>query len=82
MTSDPESGAPPAIVNHRAMDFSGEGLSGPNLTSATARHDLAAIAAFIKDPKPPMPDLHPSPLDDAEVAAIAEYVRTLQGGQR
>jgi alcohol dehydrogenase (cytochrome c) len=60
----------------------GEGLSGPNLTSATARHDLAAIAAFIKDPKPPMPDLHPSPLDDAEVTAIAQYVRTLQGGQR
>jgi mono/diheme cytochrome c family protein len=56
----------------------GEGLSGPNLTSPSARHDLAAIVEFIKNPKPPMPDLHPSPLDDAEVTAIGEYVRTLQ----
>ena len=32
----------------------------------------------LKNPNPPMPKLHPSPLDDADVTAVSEYVRTLQ----
>jgi alcohol dehydrogenase (cytochrome c) len=58
------------------------GGNGPSLTRAGARNDLAAIVAFIKDPAPPMPKLHPAPLDDAEVTAVSEYVRTLQGARQ
>jgi alcohol dehydrogenase (cytochrome c) len=57
----------------------GEGVNGPSLTSASARRDLPAIVAFVKNPKPPMPKLYPSPLSDADVRAVAAYVRTLQG---
>jgi alcohol dehydrogenase (cytochrome c) len=60
----------------------GEGGAGPSLISSSARRELDAIIAFVKDPNPPMPDLHPSPLDDAEVTAVSEYVRTLQGAPR
>jgi mono/diheme cytochrome c family protein len=54
------------------------GGNGPSLTVPAARHDLAAIVAFVKNPNPPMPKLHPSPLNDEHVTAVAEYVRTLQ----
>jgi alcohol dehydrogenase (cytochrome c) len=57
------------------------GANGPSLVSAT-RTDLAAIVAFVKNPKPPMPDLHPSPLNDEAVDAVSKYVRDLQGGRR
>jgi mono/diheme cytochrome c family protein len=60
----------------------GEGGTAPSLVSGSAPKELAAIVAFVKDPRPPMPDLHPSPLDDAAVTAVAEYVRTLQGARR
>lgn len=46
------------------------------------RRDVESIAAFVKDPKPPMPDLHPSPLDDEAVQAVASYVRGLQSGRK
>jgi alcohol dehydrogenase (cytochrome c) len=55
------------------------GGNGPNLVTS-ARKDVNAIAAFIKNPNPPMPKLYPSPLDEAGVAAVAEYVRSLQSG--
>ncbi|MFL5541854.1 MAG: PQQ-binding-like beta-propeller repeat protein, partial [Longimicrobiaceae bacterium] len=55
------------------------GGGGPALVPGT-RQDTASLAAFIRNPKPPMPDLHPSPLSDEDVGAIAAYVRTLQGG--
>jgi alcohol dehydrogenase (cytochrome c) len=57
----------------------GEGGSGgPSLVAPTARKDQTAIVDFIKNPNPPMPKLNPSPLDNDEVTAVAEYVRTLQ----
>jgi hypothetical protein len=31
---------------------------------------------WIKDPKPPMPRLYPSPMDDQAVRDIATFVRT------
>ncbi|MFP5285859.1 MAG: c-type cytochrome [Thermoanaerobaculia bacterium] len=55
------------------------GGNGPSLVAPAARKDLAAIAEFIKNPNPPMPKLHPTPLNDEEVTAVSEYVRTLQG---
>jgi alcohol dehydrogenase (cytochrome c) len=56
------------------------GAGGPSLVAGT-RRELTAIADFIKNPEPPMPKLHPSPLDDAEVEAVAQHVRTLQGAK-
>jgi mono/diheme cytochrome c family protein len=60
----------------------GEGGAAPTLIGSTAPQEVDAIAAVIKDPPPPMPDLHPSPLDDSGVAAVAEYVRRLQAADR
>jgi len=55
------------------------GGNGPSLIHAT-RTDVAAIAAFVKNPAPPMPKLHPSPLNDEMVNTVSEYVRKLQSG--
>jgi alcohol dehydrogenase (cytochrome c) len=56
------------------------GANGPSLV-AGARTELAAIAEFVKNPNPPMPDLHPAPLNDEAVQAVAEYVRSLQSNR-
>jgi alcohol dehydrogenase (cytochrome c) len=56
----------------------GEGGAGPSLTSDSARRDIAAIAAFIKNPNPPMPKLYPAPMDEADVAAVASHVVSLR----
>jgi mono/diheme cytochrome c family protein len=53
------------------------GGNGPRLVRG-ARTDVAAIVAFVKNPNPPMPDLHASHLNDEAVQAVSEYVRTLQ----
>lgn len=81
--------APSAAGNQNYQQFCaschgnrGEGgAGGPSLLLPTARRDLASIAAFIKNPNPPMPKLHPNPLDDAEVDAVAQHVRKLQGAK-
>lgn len=49
----------------------------PDVNTAS---DVAAVAAFVKNPKAPMPKLHPTPLNDAAVDAVSKYVTTL-GGQ-
>jgi hypothetical protein len=56
-------------------------VGSASLTSTSARHDLAAIVGFIRNPQAPMPDLHPGPSGDAEVTGIAGYVRTLPGAR-
>ena len=38
-------------------------------------YDYRSTAEFVKNPNPPMPDLHPNPLSDADVTAIAEALR-------
>jgi mono/diheme cytochrome c family protein len=43
---------------------------------------LDALVAFIMNPTGAMPRLHPTPLDDAEVSAVATYVLTLQTNRR
>jgi ubiquinol-cytochrome c reductase cytochrome c subunit len=50
---------------------------GPSLKGEKARKDKAAAIAWIKDPKPPMPKLYPSPLSEKDVTDIAAYVETL-----
>jgi len=57
------------------------GGNGPSLIKS-ARTDLASIVAFVQNPRPPMPDLHPSPLNDQAVDAVSKYVRTLQGAKQ
>ena len=56
----------------------GAGGGGPSLTGAAAPKEVEAIVAVVKKPKPPMPSLYPTPLDDAQVLAIAKYVQELQ----
>ena len=41
-----------------------------------------AIAAFVKNPVPPMPKLYPSPLSEEMVTTVSAYVFTLQSGSR
>jgi len=60
----------------------GEGGAAPTLVGGSAPREVAALAKVIRDPPPPMPDLHPSPLDDSGVAAVAEYVRSLQAANQ
>jgi mono/diheme cytochrome c family protein len=54
-----------------------EGGAGPSLKGEKSRQDTAAAVAWIKDPKPPMPKLYPTPLSDKDVADVAAYVETL-----
>jgi mono/diheme cytochrome c family protein len=54
-----------------------EGGVGPSLKGEKARKDTAAAIAWIKNPKPPMPKLYPSPLSDRDVADVAAYVESL-----
>ena len=57
---------------------SGEGGVGPSLKGEVARKNLEQVDTFIKNPKAPMPKLYPSPLSDADVASVSEFVRTLE----
>ncbi len=54
-----------------------EGGVGPKLAGEKARKDTAGVIAQIKNPKPPMPKLYPSPLNDKDVADLAAYVESL-----
>jgi mono/diheme cytochrome c family protein len=50
---------------------------GPTLKGEKSRKDLPAAIAWIKNPKPPMPKLYPSPLSESDVADVAAYVESL-----
>lgn len=50
---------------------------GPSLKNEKSRKDFAAAVAWIKDPKPPMPKLYPSPLGEKDVDDVAAYVESL-----
>jgi alcohol dehydrogenase (cytochrome c) len=56
----------------------GNSISGHNLTTLSARRDLASTIAFIKSPAAPMPKLYPDTLSDQDVLDIASYLQ--QGG--
>jgi len=55
----------------------GEGGMGPSLKNEKSRKSDAAAIAWIKEPKPPMPKLYPSPLGEKDVADVAAYVESL-----
>jgi ubiquinol-cytochrome c reductase cytochrome c subunit len=59
----------------------GEGGVGPALMGEAARKNAEQVAAFIKDPKAPMPKLYPAPLGDQDVADVAAFVETLKSPQ-
>ena len=54
-----------------------EGGVGPSLKNEKSRKNMQAAIAWIKDPRPPMPKLYPSPLTDKDVADVAAYVESL-----
>jgi mono/diheme cytochrome c family protein len=56
---------------------SGEGSAGPPLQGERDHKNVAQVAAFVKDPQPPMPKLYPTPLSDADVRDVAAYVESL-----
>jgi ubiquinol-cytochrome c reductase cytochrome c subunit len=56
----------------------GEGVVGPALKNESAKKSRDEVAAFIKDPKAPMPKLWPTPLSDQDVGDVAAYVETLK----
>ena len=58
------------------------GAKGEQGVASSDKRTVEALAAFIRNPTGAMPRLHPQPLDDAEVSAVATYVRTLQGNRR
>jgi alcohol dehydrogenase (cytochrome c) len=51
----------------------GTALAGHSLKGINARLDRAQLVAWIKDPKPPMPKLYPSPFGPQDVEDIAAY---------
>jgi mono/diheme cytochrome c family protein len=54
-----------------------EGGVGPSLKGEKSKKNQAAAVAWIKNPKPPMPKLYPSPLSEKDVNDVAAYVETL-----
>lgn len=51
---------------------------GLPLKNITERLTLEQTIDKIKNPHPTMPKLYPAVLSEAEVASIAEYIRTLR----
>jgi len=56
----------------------GEGGVGPSLKGEAAKKSQQEVAAFIKNPNPPMPKLSPAPLADQDVEDVATYVESLK----
>ncbi|MBV9720060.1 MAG: cytochrome c [Candidatus Eremiobacteraeota bacterium] len=55
---------------------SGGGI-GPSLRGESRRLNYDTLVSWIEDPEPPMPQLFPHPLSDAQVRDVAAYVSTL-----
>lgn len=54
-----------------------EGGVGPSLKGEKNRKNYDQTIAWIHNPKPPMPKLWPSPLNDKDVSDVATYVQSL-----
>lgn len=55
--------------------LNGNFVAGHELSTLRQRRDLDATVRYIKDPKPPMPKLYPTLLDDQAVVDVATYVQ-------
>ncbi len=51
------------------------GARGEQGVANSRKRTVDALAAFVRNPTGAMPRLYPAPLDDAEVVAVATYVR-------
>jgi alcohol dehydrogenase (cytochrome c) len=80
----PDTAAAAAIQHGRtlyAQDCSvchgagGEGGTAPGLKNLGQRRTLEATVDWLKDPKPPMPKLFPSPLSEQDVRDVAAFIR-------
>ena len=59
------------------------GARGEQGVVQSGKTTVESLGAFVRNPTGNMPKLYPSPLDDAEVDAVALYVTsTLQNGPR
>lgn len=59
------------------------GAQGEQGVTGSTKRTVDDLVAFIRNPTGAMPKLYPSPLDDAEVNAVATYVRdVLQAAPR
>lgn len=54
-----------------------EGGVGPSLKAERTRKNFLQTAAWVRNPRPPMPRLFPSPLSAKDVADVAAYVQRL-----
>ncbi len=54
-----------------------EGGAGPSLKNLKARRSGAAIAAWIKNPAPPMPKMYPSAIGDTDIKHLVIYLQSL-----
>ena len=71
-------GQPPVVRGE--MVFAGfcaacHGAQGEMGVTASKKRTIESLAAFIRNPTGAMPRLYPAPLDDAEVTAVATYIR-------
>lgn len=51
------------------------GAQGEQGVAASEKRTVEALADFVRNPTGAMPKLYPTPLDDAEVEAVATYVQ-------
>jgi mono/diheme cytochrome c family protein len=54
-----------------------DGASAPSLIGERTHKNVAEIADWIKDPRPPMPALYPQALTDRDVGDLAAFIGTL-----
>ena len=53
----------------------GDMIADHKLSDLKARRDSAATIGYIKDPKPPMPKMYPTLIDEQSVVNVTAYVR-------
>ena len=56
----------------------GQGGIGPSLKGESAKKDVGAVAAIVKNPTGGMTKLYPGLLSDSDVAAVATFVESLR----
>ena len=63
-------------ICHGAAGVGGSG--GPPLIGEAKKKKFGQLVHWLDDPMPPMPKLHPEPLNDHDIKAVATYVEGLK----